>query len=137
MKYYRINHLSHKESINGYWVFEVALCKSWCRDTAYRKDSKRWCEDNPSIGQCAVTALLFHDGFGGRIYSGISDDGIMHFWNRKRFVNYDFTKFQFPDGKEFYKIKRWNRDKLLETGDVAERYLLLRERFLKEIINRV
>jgi hypothetical protein len=45
-------------------------------DTAYKDDVPKWSIDNPAAGQCAVTALIIHDYFGGQIYSGVSQDGV-------------------------------------------------------------
>ena len=121
--------------MNKYQVFKAALNESWGRDTAYRKDAEKWTKENPALGQCAITALLFNELFGGQIYSGVSDTGIVHFWNRKYGIKYDFTKQQFPKNLHFKNIKRWNRDELLATGNVAERYQLLRNRVLKKLGN--
>lgn len=119
--------------MKNYSKFVEALHFSWGKDTAYRKDAENWTPQNPALGQCAITALLFNELYGGRIYSGVSDDGIVHYWNRKLGIKCDFTKQQFTKKMRFKEIKKWNREELLKTGNVAERYELLRERVLKKM----
>ena len=114
----------------NYHKFKKAITKSWAQDTAYYKDAPHWTPNNPAIGQCAVTALLFNEFFGGTIYSGVSNGGIMHFWNTKFGFKIDLTKQQFSNKIDFFNVTRWDRKDLLQTGDVAERYDLLRKRFL-------
>ncbi len=110
--------------------FKQALKRSWQKDTAYYKDAPNWTSDNPALGQCAVTALLFNEFFGGKIYSGTSNDGIVHYWNKRFGIKFDLTKQQFKKKLKFYKITKWDRNDLLKTGDVQERYELLRQRTL-------
>lgn len=116
-----------------YSKFVEALHISWGKDTAYRKDAENWTPQNPALGQCAITALLFNELYGGRIYSGKSDTGIVHYWNGKFGKKYDFTKQQFNEDIRFKEVRKWNRDDLLSTGNVAERYELLRSRVLAEL----
>lgn len=103
---------------------------SWAQDTAYHKDAPNWTPENPALGQCAITALLFNEYFGGQIFSGISEDGIVHYWNKICGIKFDLTKQQFLTKKLFKKVKRWTRDELLATGNVADRYTLLKNKFL-------
>ena len=117
----------------NYFKFKKALPKAWCKETAYKKDADNWSIDNPAIGQCAVTALLFNEFFGGSIYSGVSEDGIMHYWNRWLGIKIDLTKQQFSEKKVFGQIKKWGRSELLLTANVEVRYSLLRQNFFNNI----
>ena len=47
----------------------MELRKAWCRETAHPSYQSKWSEDNPSVGQCCVTALVVQDLYGGDIYS--------------------------------------------------------------------
>lgn len=114
-----------------YDKFIEALNASWGKDTAYRKDADNWTKDNPAIGQCAITSLLFNELYGGTIYSGETDDGIVHYWNRRFGIKRDFTKQQFSNKLYFHNIKKWDRDELLKTGNVAKRYEILRDRVFR------
>lgn len=116
-----------------YTQFIEALNASWGKDTAYRKDAENWTPQNPALGQCAITALLFNELYGGKIYSGVSDSGIVHYWNRKYGIRFDFTKQQFKEKIRFRKVKKWDRNDLLATGNVNERYELLRSRVLNHL----
>lgn len=119
--------------MSKYKRFIEALNASWSKDTAYRKDAENWSPDNPALGQCAITALLFNELYGGTIYSGVADNGVVHYWNRKNGIKRDFTKQQFKERLKFNNIKKWDREELLSTGNVRERYGILRERVLKII----
>ena len=43
------------------------LRKAWCKETAYPSCQKEWVETDPTYGQCAITAMLVYDMFGGTI----------------------------------------------------------------------
>jgi hypothetical protein len=118
------------------FILKKALKDSWCKETAYHKDSPNWSLSNPSVGQCAITALVVNHYFGGKIISGVSDDGIYHFWNKIYGIKIDFTKDQFRMKKKFKNIKVWNRGELLETGDVQNRYYMLLERVFNYLLKR-
>ena len=44
---------------------ENVLQRSWSKETSYCPDE--WNEGSPSLGQCAITALIVNDYFGGEI----------------------------------------------------------------------
>lgn len=113
----------------NYFKFKKKLRKAWCKETAYHKDAHNWSLENPALGQCAISSLLFNEYFGGEIFSGVSENGIWHYWNKK-YVIIDLTKSQFKEKLKFKNIRKWDRDELLKTGDVLERYTLLKNRFL-------
>ena len=48
----------------------LALRESWGPDTCAPEDVGDWTPDNPSRGQCATTALVLHDFFGGSLVMG-------------------------------------------------------------------
>jgi hypothetical protein len=55
---------------------ERALEVAWERTTS--ADPDRWSPQNPAWGQCAVTALIVQDHYGGELRRGIVDD-ISHY----------------------------------------------------------
>ena len=114
-----------------------AIQKSWGVDTAYKDDIPKWSTDNPAAGQCAVTALIIHDYFGGRIYSGMSQDGVVHYWNKIYGFKIDITRSQFKETKKFTNITKWIADDLLQTGNVRERYAILKERIENYLQNQI
>ncbi|GAA3520531.1 hypothetical protein GCM10022234_15320 [Aeromicrobium panaciterrae] len=70
----------------------LALRESWGPDTCAPEDVADWTPDNPARGQCATTAVVLHDYFGGCLMVGeVFVDGEpidFHWWNR------------FPDGEQ-------------------------------------
>jgi hypothetical protein len=63
-----------------------ALRESWGPDTCAPEDVSDWRPDNPARGQCATTAVLLHDYFGGCLVRGeVLVEGRQvdfHWWNR-------------------------------------------------------
>ena len=70
----------------------AALRESWGADTCSPEDVPAWHPGNPARGQCATTAVVMHDYFGGSLVMGeVLVDGRrvdFHWWNR------------LPDGRE-------------------------------------
>lgn len=70
----------------------AALRESWGPDTCSPEDIPSWSPENPARGQCATTAVVLHDYFGGLLVMGeVRVDGQRvdyHWWNR------------LPDGKD-------------------------------------
>ena len=70
----------------------VALRESWGPDTCSPEDTSSWSLDNPARGQCATTAVVLHDYFGGSLVMGevlVEGERVdYHWWNR------------LPDGEE-------------------------------------
>ena len=67
----------------------------WRADTS--ASPGRWTPTNPSIGHCAVTALLVQDWCGGDLLRA-KVDGESHYWNRlPDGSEVDITRDQFGD----------------------------------------
>src|SRR5689334_14582809 len=73
---------SHCTSVGGIhslkdlkWLLRTA----WCEDTSL--SPAEWSGANPAVGQCAVTALIVQDLFGGKLLRGQLMRGT-HYWNR-------------------------------------------------------
>lgn len=80
---------------------KAALLRSWSAETSicYSKDAPR------SYGQCAPTAIVIWERFGGEILKtdGWPPEG-RHFYNRIDGTSYDFTSDQFEDPQDLHKI---------------------------------
>jgi hypothetical protein len=81
-------------------VLQAAISASWSLETCDPTDAPRWTLANPSLGQCAVTALVVHDLLGGRLLEAEvhREDGSrqgFHYWNRLTGVDIDLTREQF------------------------------------------
>ena len=107
----------------------MELRKAWCAATAHPSYQRDWTEDNPSYGQCCVTALVMQEIIGGDIYECTMG-------RRKHFYNmtpdhqmHDFTAEQFPIPRDYCKnTKLRTRESLLKNKDIRERYNLLKTR---------
>lgn len=111
---------------------QLAFYKSWTRETAFPEVLKDWTPRNKALGQCAITAIIIFDLFGGRI---IYDKENFHLWNElPDGTQHDFSRSQFKDKRifKFYKYKLKEDILMDETGirtDANSRYLLLKQRF--------
>jgi putative hydrolase of the HAD superfamily len=113
------------------------LPQLWSAETS--ASPQRWSTDNPALGQCAVTAALVQEIFGGRVVNCMATlpDGNKdsHYANSIRGRLYDFTASQFPAGTNF---TPWadkeqglgsTRNYALSLPVTLERYALLRKSY--------
>lgn len=109
----------------------MELRKAWCVATAHPSYQKNWTEDNPSYGQCCVTALVIQDEYGGDIYS-CKVGKHSHFVNiiNERII--DRTAEQFGGASKIKYIdgsfRLRTRESLLKNKDIKQRYDLLKAR---------
>ena len=80
------------------------LRAAWGADTCDPDDLDDWRPDNPSRGQCGVTALVVQDLLGGELILGevfVGHDKVgYHYWNRlPDGSEVDFTADQFHPGE--------------------------------------
>lgn len=114
-------------------ITEMELRKAWCRKTAYPSYQDKWSTDDPSVGQCLVTALIVQDRYGGDIYS-------CKVGNNSHFVNIigerivDKTAEQFGGSSNIKYVngsfRKRARKSLLKNKDVKARYELLKSRLV-------
>lgn len=105
----------------------LALLNSWGADTA----KGEWREDVPSLNQCAVTALVVQDYFGGYLKRQALNDGDSHYWNDiPYFSELDLTFSQFAVTKQFGigEIIVKDREYVLSFPDTKRRYEILKQR---------
>jgi hypothetical protein len=60
----------------------AVLRQSWKADTAYPSCQNEWVINDPSYGQCAITATLVCDMFGGTIHRIHVNGGGTHYFNK-------------------------------------------------------
>jgi len=112
---------------------EAALATAWARETS--ADPEGWREENRAWGQCAVTALLVQDVYGGEIRRG-EVGSISHYWNVLPSGNeVDLTKQQFGPDVEIDNVQLRTREYLLSHTDTARRYQTL-ERAVRRYLRR-
>ena len=98
--------------------------KAWTQETAH--PSYNWSPNNPAAGQCAVTALVVQDLYGGDILA-CKVGKISHFINSIDGRIVDYTEQQFGDKKINYtNVHIRERKSLLKNQDVRKRYLILK-----------
>lgn len=110
------------------------LRKAWCKETAYPSCQNDWVESDPSYGQCAITAMLVYDMFGGTIHRIRVDGGGTHYFNKIDGHYIDLTVEQF----DLYHIpvqyepnEEMQRKYCGKNVDTEKRYRLLIERVLE------
>ena len=104
-----------------------AIRMSWGADTAV----EFWDSRNRALNQCAVTALIVQDYFGGELLRCPMTDGDSHYWNRVGEVEVDLTASQFawiePQPLKDQAAVR-DRAYVLSFPDTARRYRILQRR---------
>lgn len=104
-----------------------ALSKSWSAES-----STKWSKDNPSAGQCGVTALVVYDLLGGEIKKTKLPDG-WHFYNFIKNKRYDFTVSQFRERILYMDITS-NRDEAYADTNEGQ-YTYLKQKVLDFLFN--
>lgn len=104
------------------------LEKAWCAETALGD----WNPNIPSLNQCAVTALVVQDFFGGNLMRCRMTNGDSHYWNNiDGLLEYDFTADQFfyIDAKPLKSTTSFrSREYVLSFPNTMYRYGLLLQR---------
>lgn len=111
-----------------------ALEKSWSKETS--SDPKNWTPDNPAWGQCAVTALIIQDYFGGDLLRAAIEGIGSHYWNQlPNDSEIDLTKIQFLTAVVIPPGETRAREYVLSYPATVKRYEILKQRvekYLKE-----
>jgi hypothetical protein len=101
--------------------------RAWTRGTS--ADPVNWSAQNKAWGQCAVTALLVQDCFGGELQRG-KVGTLSHYWNvLPSGEEVDLTRHQFADDVEISHIETRSRDYVLSDPETARRYRKLARAF--------
>ncbi|MCR5188209.1 MAG: DEAD/DEAH box helicase family protein [Treponema sp.] len=104
------------------------LRKCWAKETAYPNCQNEWVSTDPSFGQCAITAMIVYDLFGGTIHRIRVNGGGTHYFNKINGQYVDLTREQF----DLYNIpvsyesnEQMDRQYCGKNGDTKKRYELL------------
>lgn len=112
------------------------LMKSWDLETCSPGLRDKWSEENPSLGQCAVTTLIVNDFFEGKIMRCMTSSG-SHYYNLIDGKIFDLTIEQFlGEIPQYEKGEERSRDYLLSNEETKNRYLLLNKKLQKNIHNQ-
>lgn len=96
----------------------------WTRETS--ADPLHWSSENSAYGQCAVSALVVQDHFGGELLRA-RVNGISHYWNRlPTGLEVDLTRKQFGLTAHVPMGEIKSREFVLSFPETVNRYLSLR-----------
>lgn len=107
------------------------LSACWCRETCAPRMRKDWTPENPTLGQCSITAFLIQDLYGGKVYGVPLGDGNFHCFNEVAGCVFDLTSEQFGDTRlDYANCPEQNRAAHFAKAEKKERYELLKEKLL-------
>lgn len=110
-----------------------ALVNAWSEETCVPSCRAEWKNSDSSYGQCAVTALVMNDIFGGKIMRCMSTTG-SHYYNNIDGEDVDLTIAQFNDQRPNYQNgEERTREYLLSNEDTKKRYLTLLTNFYNNL----
>lgn len=105
------------------------LSKIWAADTCAPRMRQSWRADNPTLGQCSVTAFLMQDIFGGQVLGVPRKGGTFHCFNAVGDCVFDLTSEQFGDEVLSYAdCPEQRREYHFARAEKLARYELLRDR---------
>jgi hypothetical protein len=110
-----------------------ALLHSWGADTA----KGEWRNDVPALNQCAVTALVVQDYFGGELMRQSLNNGDSHYWNRIDHlgeIDLSFSQFAVTNQYGVGDVIIRDREYVLSHPDTKARYEILKKR-VEEYLN--
>ena len=104
------------------------LLKTWCAETCAPRLRERWSPENPTLGQCSITAFLVQDIFGGIVRGIARPDGNFHCYNVIGDCVFDLTSEQFGTEKLDYSDSNPEqfRDVHFKKQEKFQRYCQLR-----------
>ena len=125
------NEFSNIKTLNDLFAILLKSWKSWKRETAYpscKRDPQYNLDNDPTYGQCAITAIIVYDLFGGTIHRIRVNGGGTHYFNKINGHYIDLTRDQF----DLYNIpvsyepnETMNREYCGKNPDTAKRLEIL------------
>ena len=106
------------------------LLHVWAADTCAPRMRGGWSRDNPTLGQCSVTAFLVQDLLGGTVRGILRDEENYHCYNIVDGVVFDLTSEQFSGETLEYRDDdpEQYREVHFAKKEKKQRYELLRSR---------
>lgn len=106
------------------------LCDIWSADTCAPRMRHEWSINNPTLGQCSITAFLAQDIFGGDVYGLKTESGGIHCYNVVDGICFDLTSEQFGEkaaNLDYTPVLLQNREapNHFGNGEKKDRYLSL------------
>ncbi len=110
-----------------------ALRDLWCEETCPPRLREKWTPENPSLGQCSVTAFLAQDIFGGEVYGILQPGGNYHCYNVVGDCCFDLTSEQFAGEELCYEGNPQQfREVHFAKEEKRQRYELLKKMLRKK-----
>lgn len=110
----------------------VRITRAWSAETSV---DNQWSPDNPALGQCAVTALVVQDHFGGDLLR-VVNESVSHYFNFLPNGDWvDLTRSQFDTWAPRPPELR-TRDYVLSFQPTKDRYDILRSRLSEGVARR-
>lgn len=116
-------------------LFNILL-ECWSKETAYPSCQAEWVPNDPSYGQCAITAMLVFDMFGGTIHRIRVSGGGTHYFNKINGHYIDLTINQFDLYNipvEYEPNEEMDRKYCGKNKDTQNRFELLVRRIAEKI----
>lgn len=108
------------------------LSTIWCADTCAPRMRDAWSAENPTLGQCSITAFLMQDLFGGQVYGILRPGGNYHCFNVVDGCMFDLTSEQFGDEKlDYSDCSEQFKETHFKKEEKRLRYEYLRKELLK------
>ncbi len=137
MRYYRKGDCSVPTALSGVRTPDDlyrALSSVWCAETCAPRMRSQWSTDNPTLGQCSVTAFLVQDLFGGEVYGVPLGDGNYHCFNVVNGCVFDLTSEQFGGERLDYSLRfPQSRKAHFAAEEKRLRYELLKSRLFDAV----
>ena len=112
------------------------LRECWCKESAYPSCQAEWVPNDPSYGQCAITAMLVYDMFGGSIHRIRVDGGGTHYFNYIDGHYIDLTREQFDLYDmpiQYEPNEKMSREYCGKNANTKSRYDILIKRVLENV----
>ena len=109
----------------------------WSADTCAPRMRRGWSPENPTLGQCSITAFLMQDIFGGKVLGVPLGDGNFHCFNIVGGCVFDLTSEQFGDETlDYSNCPEQRREDHFAKAEKRRRYEALRDRLTEALAGR-
>lgn len=105
----------------------------WAADTCAPRMRQDWSPENPTLGQCSITAFLMQDIYGGKVLGVPLPDGNYHCFNVVGDCVFDLTSEQFQGvSLDYTNCPEQSRETHFTKEEKRLRYELLKQRLLTD-----
>ena len=105
-----------------------ALLRCWRAETCAPRMRDQWSPENPTLGQCSITAFIAQDIFGGEVFGIPMKGGNFHCFNVVGKCVFDLTSEQFGDeALDYSSGQPQSRERHFGKAEKLARYELLKK----------